>query len=256
MGEEEHPPYEAAEKRGKTVLRIAIVEDNDQDAAHLTQCLQRYEQEKPGETFYIKRYPDGINLIAEERLEFDLVFLDIEMGHMDGISTAKAIRETDTGVCIIFVTNVSKYAIQSYEVNAFDYVMKPVPYALFANKMKKAISYVELHRPNNIWIGERDGMMRIPASDVIYVEKDKNYLLYHTKETVCRERGTLNDAEQKLPQKNFAKINSGCLVNLLYVTGLQKDTVRVQETELPVSRQQKKSFQEMLMAYIRDGVTA
>lgn len=245
--------YLDAEKRGEGMLRIAVVEDNQKDAANLLNCIQRYGQET-GSEFFIKTYPDGINLIEEDKMDYDIVFLDIEMSHMDGMNTARNLRERDSSVCIIFVTNISKYAIQSYEVNAFDYVMKPVQYSLFGNKMKKAIGYVELHRPNNVWIGERDNMVRMPASDIAYVQKDKNYLIYHTKEGEYRERGTLSDSEKKLPDRSFVKVNSGCLVNLLYVTGIGKDTVHVMDADLPVSRQQKKVFQEMLIDYIRDGV--
>ncbi len=236
------------------MLRIAVVEDNDQDAANLMQCLKRFQQEKDTE-LYIKRYNDGINLIAEKQIDYDLIFLDIEMNHMDGLTTAKAIRETDDSVCIVFVTNLSKYAIQSYEVNAFDYVIKPVQYSLFANKMKRAIGYIERSRKNSVWIGEHDGMIRLPSTDIICVQKDKNYLIYHTGDGDYRERGTLSDAEGKLPGKCFAKINSGCLVNLLYVTAIGKDTVKAADAELPVSRQQKKVFQDLLIHYIRDGAS-
>lgn len=239
----------------ETMLRIAIVEDNQQDAMHLSKCLERYAKEKDCE-FFIKKYSDGIHLVDEKQLEFDLIFLDIEMNHLDGIDTARILRERDQLVCMIFVTNSAQYAIQSYEVNAFDYVMKPVRYPVFANKMRKAISYVDLHRNDSVWIGDKEGMARVSAFDIYSVQKDKNYLIYTTKEGEYRERGTLSDAEKKLPKKSFAKVNSGCLINLLYVSSMGKDTVRVRDTDYPVSRQQKKGFQEMLIDYIRDGVNS
>lgn len=160
----------------------------------------------------------------------------------------------DLSVCIIFVTNIAKYAIQSYEVDAFDYLMKPLRYQLFANKMKKAVSYVELHRTNYLWIEDHDGLARVPSSEITHIEKDKNYLVYHTSARDYRERGALANAEEKVRGKGFAKVNSGCVVNLLHVNGMGKDAVRVKDVEIPVSRQMRKGFQELLMDYIRDGV--
>lgn len=235
------------------MLRVAIVEDQPQDAANLAKCLEMFSQEK-GVEFHVRMFTDGMELIEDDKAEFDLIFLDIEMPHLSGMRTAELIRLKDKSVCIIFVTNVAKYAIQSYEVDAFDYVMKPLRYQLFVNKLKKAVNYVELHRQSYVWIEAHEGLARVPVSEVSVVEKDKNYIVYHSLERDYRERGTLANAEQKLQGKGFAKANGGCLVNLLYVTGMGKDTVRVRETDIPVSRQMRKGFQELLMDYIRDGV--
>lgn len=238
---------------GVPMLRIAIVEDQPQDAAHLTKCLETFAAEQ-GIEFSIKAYADGMDLIEENKIEFDIILLDIEMPHLSGMRTAELIRMKDLSVCIIFVTNVAKYAIQSYDVDAFDYLMKPLRYQLFANKMKKTVTYVELHRTQYIWIEDHDGLMRVPVSEILLIEKDKNYLVYRTAERDYRERGSIADAETKVQGKGFAKVNSGCVVNLLHVNGMGKDTVRVRNDEIPISRQQRKGFQELLMNYIRDGV--
>lgn len=235
------------------MLQIAIVEDRPQDAAHLTKCLETFAAEK-GQAFFIRTFSDGMELIEENKTEFDIIFMDIEMPHLSGMRTAELIRMKDLSVCIIFVTNIAKYAIQSYEVDAFDYLMKPLRYQLFANKMKKAVSYVELHRTNYLWIEDHDGLARVPSSEISHIEKDKNYLVYHTSARDYRERGALANAEEKVRGKGFAKVNSGCVVNLLHVNGMGKDAVRVKDVEIPVSRQMRKGFQELLMDYIRDGV--
>ena len=235
------------------MLQIAIVEDQAQDAAHLAKCLDMFAAEKNME-FHVRTYADGMDLIDDSKADFDLIFLDIEMPHLSGMRTAELIRMKDLSVCIIFVTNVAKYAIQSYEVDAFDYLMKPLRYQLFANKMKKAVSYVELHRTSYIWIEDHDGLARVPSSEITFIEKDKNYLVYHTPGRMYRERGAIANAEEKVRSKGFAKVNSGCVVNLLHVNGMGKDTVRIKDMEIPVSRQMRKGFQELLMDYIRDGV--
>ena len=119
------------------MLNIAIVEDDQRDALQLKACIDRYSQES-GRLFTLRLFTDGMN-ITEEPTRFDIVFMDIEMQHLDGIHAAKILRERDASVCIVFVTNMSKYAVFGYEVNALDFIVKPVQYGPFMNKLKRAI---------------------------------------------------------------------------------------------------------------------
>lgn len=181
-------------------------------------------------------FSDGFDFLDRFNGGFDLILLDIEMPRLDGLETARRLRRIDREVCIIFMTNMARYAIQGYEVDAVDFVVKPVGYFTFLQKFKKAVRYCALHQERFLLLAQDDQLVRVPLSGIHYLEKEKNYLVYHTEQGEFRERGTMADMEGKFSDGGFFKCTSGCLVNLRHVKKLTGDTVWVGDTALPVSR--------------------
>ena len=103
------------------MLRAAIIEDNDRDAEYLQSHLRRYARENKLE-IETRRYDNGILFLEQYRSEYDLVFMDIDMPAMNGMHVAKALRERDTHVLLIFVTALARFAVNGYEVD-FDEAM-------------------------------------------------------------------------------------------------------------------------------------
>lgn len=231
------------------MIRIALVDDDFQHIQLMKSYVERYsEQEHIG--FSVKEFHNGLNFVEDYDGSFDVVFLDIEMPHLDGIEAARRIRTVDQSVGIIFVTNMAQYAIHGYEVNAIDFIVKPVQYYVFTDKLKKAIWFSKMNTEKEIVIDTGDIVIKLRTSQIIYIEKDKNYLVYHTKDETFRVRGTIADAEKILKSEGFSKCISGCIVNLKYVTRASKDTVWLDEIQLPISRQRRKAFKEELMKYM------
>lgn len=112
------------------MLRIAIVEDEDSYISVLKGFLERYKEES-GEQMEITVYHDGDEIAAFYKAQFDIILMDIEMKFIDGMTAAEEIRQKDTTVSIIFITNAPQYAIRGYEVGALDYILKPVSYFTF-----------------------------------------------------------------------------------------------------------------------------
>ena len=121
---------------GFTMLRVAVAEDNPKDRERLLSFLKKYGEEKDVQ-IEVAEYTDGSELLDQYRPRYDVIFLDVEMPQMDGMKAAEKIRETDEEVILIFITNMAKYAIRGYEVQALDYVLKPVKYEAFTVKMDK-----------------------------------------------------------------------------------------------------------------------
>ena len=191
-----------------------------------------------------------LNFVEDYDGNLDVIFLDIEMPHMDGMTAAKKIREKDQALGIVFVTNMAQYAIHGYEVNAIDFIVKPVSYYVFTDKLNKAIRFSRLNMEKDFVIQTEDSIIKLTSSQIIYVEKDKNYLVFHTKQGVYRSRGTISELEQQLSGEGFSECINGCLVNLKYVTKMEKDTVWVDEVPLPITRRRKKEFKEDFMKYL------
>lgn len=231
------------------MIRIGLIDDDLDHLRLMKSFLTQYEKEEKV-NFSIKEFNDGLNFVEDYDGNLDVIFLDIEMPHMDGMTAAKKIREKDQALGIVFVTNMAQYAIHGYEVNAIDFIVKPVSYYVFTDKLNKAIRFSRLNMEKDFVIQTEDSIIKLTSSHIIYVEKDKNYLVFHTKQGVYRSRGTISELEQQLSGEGFSECINGCLVNLKYVTKMEKDTVWVGEVPLPITRRRKKEFKEDFMKYL------
>lgn len=233
----------------QAVLRIAMVDDNGEDLQLLQGYLARYQEEKRIRMQVIS-YTSSLDFIEEYGTGYDVVFLDVEMPGMDGMAAAREIRQRDEAVGIIFITNMAQYAIRGYEVNAIDFMVKPVGYFNFADKFGKAIHFAEKRTEREILLSGEDGIVRLSVSDLRYIEKEKNYLIYHTGKGDFRTRGTMQETKEKLGRSCFSECTTGCLVNLQYVERMGRNTVLIDQTELPVSRRLKKEFTQDFIDYV------
>ena len=161
------------------MIRIGLVDDDKEHQKLIRQFICRYEKEEQTK-ICVKEYTDGLQFLEEYEGNLDVVFLDIEMPHMDGMTAARKLREKDTGIKIIFVTNMAQYAIHGYEVDAVDFIVKPISYYVFVDKLKKALRYLNLNKEKMVVVHGNGEMMRIGSSQILYVEKDKNYLVFHS----------------------------------------------------------------------------
>ena len=159
-------------------------------------------------------------------------------------------RERDGGVLIVFITNMAQYAIRGYAVGALDYVLKPVPYFAFSQQLQKALGQLEKRERHYLAVAVDGGMRRLDAAEIYYLESEGHKVHFYTEKEDFVVPGTLKNYEEKLVGRAFARCNSGYLVNLAQVSGVQQDMVQVGPYTLQISRPRRKAFMAGLADYI------
>lgn len=223
------------------MIRVAIVEDNSAERERLHACL-RWLEESEGMRFYVAEFASGTAFIGNFEPVYDLIFMDIEMPGMDGMETARALRKMDASVLLIFVTNMAQYAIDGYDVDALDFILKPVNRYSFAIKMKRAVSRIPKRVEEYVAVKSEGELRQVEISSIRWLDIDGHYVVYHTTKGDYEEYGTLKEAYGKLNRSFFVFVNRSCLVNLYHVSAVNKNSVTVGDSQLDISRPQKKSF--------------
>ena len=230
------------------MIQIAIVEDNELDMQKLQHCLEKYASENKL-NFSITGFSNGMEFITNYKAVYDIVFMDIEMPLIDGMSAARRLREVDQATLLIFITNLTQYAIMGYEVDAMDYILKPVRYSQFSLKMRKIIQRCLPKRDKKIRISTRSGDMLFPQDTILYIESQGHTITYFTENGPFVGYGTLKAVEPQLNPNRFFRCNSGTIINLAYVTRFSGSEVYLQDKVFTLSRTRKKEFMNSMGEY-------
>lgn len=233
------------------MLRIAVVEDDANQANQLVQYLERYGTENQVE-IRSAVFRDGLDIVEDYSPVWDIILLDIEMPLLDGMTAAERIRTLDPDVILIFITNMAQYAIKGYEVDAMDFVLKPVNYYAFRMKLHKACRVLGERSTASILVHTEGGTRKLPVSSLRYVEVRDHRLIYHSTQGNFELFGSLKELESTLG-RDFARCNHCYLVHLRFVDGVQEDNVLVGGDTLKISRTRKKAFMQQLSDYYRFG---
>ena len=238
------------------MLRIALCDDEENARDALRIQLEKLKDESEDEIVY--EFSNGrtcVNWLTAHPGEVDLLFLDVEMGKENGMDAAKKIRTVNRNLLIVFVTGYTDYVFDGYQVNALDYLVKPVS----PEKLKEVLLRVkELLTPpadRFFILKNADGAYRLPWNDILYFYSDRRYIHLVTAVKTYTFYGKLNDIEKQV-RKNFVRIHQRYLVNSDNVTFVGGDFVTVNNPaceKLPVSRAYKKEASEKLARALLSG---
>lgn len=222
------------------MYRIAIVEDQEQDARRLTAALERYAQEHDVR-FETQWFTSATAFLENYRHQYQLVFMDIRMpGGVDGMSAAHELREMDHTIVLVFLTSLAQYAVESYTVEATDYILKPVTYAALSLKLPRILRRC-IALEEDVLIQSGGSTTRLRPSEILYIEIYDHHIQYQTSRGVVRAYGTLKEVESALPE-GFFRVNNQTIVNLGCVSSVSGADTVVAGRTFPVSRGRRKEY--------------
>lgn len=230
-------------------INICIVEDEKAALDTLAEYLMRFKDENNCE-FVIDKFDKAASFINNFQSNYDIIFMDIELPDGNGMDIIKQIRKIDEKVIVVFVTNLVSYAVKGYEVQAFDFIVKPISYYNFYVKLSKVLTCIEQKKDKEIWISNKEGREKIMLSSVLYIEVVQHMLYYHTINGVLKATGSLTSACESLKHYGFALCNNCYLVNLRHVKAIKQNDVLVDTQLLAISRNKKKEFIKALNEYL------
>lgn len=224
------------------------------DEPNAIDVLKRYAEQTPylslRQTF---RNPlKAIGYMAEDKI--DLVFLDINMPNLSGMQLVKSLGEKPL---IIFTTAYSEYAAASYELDAVDYLVKPIELDRFLKAVNKANELFRLKKgAQNLPIQPADAEFvllksgtlthKIKTTDILFIEKEENYLAFQTIDKKILVRANMNDVFNFIPEAQFCRIHKSFAVALQHIHTLEVHQVTVNKFKIPIGS----SYREELMRRI------
>lgn len=228
-------------------MLVAICDDEKS----LRGCLRKVVETKlqlEGIPYDVAEYGSGESLLCGIReREPDLLFLDIEMKGINGMETAKRLRESCKNTILIFVTAYPDFVFQGYEVRAFHYILKPYKENKIGEVIEKALEELEEAGEQFYLIEKKSGSIRLNLKEILYFKSEgRSVEAVNGRENV-RFYGKLGEVETKMPS-SFLRVHNRYLVNLKHVSKIEADSLECGGEQIPVSRAYR---QALMVAFAR-----
>jgi len=231
------------------MLRCIIVDDE----SGAVEILTRYVKRTQGLEL-VRSFRDSIEALTfMAGNEVDLVFLDIDMPNLDGMRLSELIRNKDLQV--IFCTAYSEYAVESYEKEALDYLLKPIAYERFCKAVDKAQkARFGLLEPDQTGLPEKNGktgklfiksgprIHQVDIGELLYVEKKGHYVVFHTPEGQRLSRMNMRDLLSTLPSGDFVRVHRSFVVAIDKIDTIEKQTVVIHKRKIPIGESYRDDF--------------
>lgn len=231
-------------------MEIAIVEDSGFELDQLYSYIQTYFSKR--QIFRrVDTYQSGESFLEIwEKRSYDLVFLDIMMDQISGIDVARRIRETDKDCLIIFISASKEFALQGFEVRAFDYLVKPLTEERFEQTMELCRSEL-LKRIRYIEVKESRTMVKVPLHEIIYTDYYNHYIQIHTTDRMIRSYQQFDSFSPLLlcyPQ--FLCCYRNCIVNMDRIASIDKNDFIMETGErVPIIRNSRHEIYQQYADY-------
>lgn len=241
-------------------MRIAVCDDDEREIEHLSELISEYRLSR-GVDLECRFFYNVIDFLCDLKGgEYDLVLLDVVMPEVSGIKAAQELREKDKNVKLIFISLSPEFAVESYNVDAYHYLLKPVDAELLFPLLDKVGKDMFIQEERGLVLKNREGVVRLPFAEIEFVEVINKKVSFHLTDGVIREvTAALADLEGKLlNQREFIKTHRSYIVNLGCVQAVGVNcAVTKRGHSIPVSRQRHNQVQSAYMNFLdRTGDSA
>jgi DNA-binding LytR/AlgR family response regulator len=180
----------------------------------------------------------------------DLIFLDIEMPGINGLEFAK---QRTANSLIIFTTAHTEYALESYEVDAIDYLLKPIQLSRFQKAIAKAVEYnnlilnnatskIESFSKDFIYVKAERKYFKVLLRDLLYIEGLKDYVILHTKERKIITAMNIKVIHEQLPQHHLVRVSKSFLVNVTHIDAVDNNSIYINDYEIAIGKNYRDHF--------------
>jgi DNA-binding LytR/AlgR family response regulator len=181
--------------------------------------------------------------------QIDLMFLDIKMPGLNGVDFIKAIKDPPA---VIFTTAFSEYAVDSYELEAIDYLLKPITIDRFAKSLAKFFKQqpiIQVDEKTYTYFKVAGRLVKVEHSALSYAQSIKDYILLHTNNGNLIVHMTMKYLAELLPSNQFVRVHRSYLVNQIFVNSIGKNQININMTQIPIGERYKEAVNKMLMDY-------
>ena len=233
------------------MFSIALCEDNSLQREELKNNLSKVLDEI-GVEYKLLTFETGEDLLREYPENLDMLFLDIQMGELTGMDTARKVREYDDKVEIIFITALWDYIQKGYEVRAFRYLIKPVKFKELQEQVTACVENILYKRYTYITIKDKNNVLKIRTEDILFLETFERKVIIHTNSQDYIVKMSMNKLEKELTNKGFFRCHTSYIVNLIKIEEIKKDYLLINKFTLPVSKHRMKNLKLRLTSLLGD----
>lgn len=234
------------------MIRIAICDDEQHLRDDLADLLSHYLHKKQV-GFHLSTFADGESLLSADQ-SFEIILLDIKMTGMSGMETARALRKRQIASHIIFITALKEYVFESFDVDAINFLVKPVVQQKLIDTLDKILLRIAT-RPSQFMILRQGGCCKkIKYAEIMYCESVGHSItlyLQHSSETFL---GNFETLEENL-NRDFFQCHRSYIVNFRYIQRCEDGLIFLTDGEkLPLAKRRKQEFLSRLLRYHRNEV--
>ncbi len=240
------------------MIRIAICDDIASELENIHDMVLQFTKKTPETDFYVRCYHSAYDLLTavENGSRFEIYLLDIVMPQISGIDIGESIRKKDDLAVIIYLTSSQEYALESYSVFAFQYLVKPVPGPALIAVLKKALLKIGLENSQIFPIKTKEGISAVHYNEILYVEYKSHSLLFYLSDgstlgTVSTREPFECAVKELLADNRFVRPHASFVVNMSHVRAITgKEFVMTSRACVAISQKNYKEVKNQYIDYL------